>query len=100
MHYSATTHSADKHKHVRDSFNAESHAPTTPPLPCHSSCQQQLAELESQQADAQSTIEALNADKGRLVPQLEELRWQGRQLERKLEDMRADKEAAAQVGGH
>ena len=57
----------------------------------------QVQELTSTRAELSSSVEQLAADKEKLVPQLEQARWQNRQLEKKLEDMAAAKQAAEEV---
>lgn len=59
-------------------------------------------QLESQCAASEaaaSARDALAAEKERLVRSLEEAKWQGRQLERKLQDALANKDEGAEVGG-
>lgn len=58
----------------------------------------QIQELTGTSAELSGTVEQLTVDKEKLVPQLEQARWQNRQLEKKLEDMAAAKAAAEQVG--
>jgi hypothetical protein len=60
-----------------------------------------VTEQLQQAADAKSAAETerdqLAAEKEQLLPQLEQARWQSRQLERKLEEATAGKNVAEQV---
>lgn len=62
---------------------------------------EQLAAAEqlAQERDAAAAErDSLAAEKERLVPALEEARWQGRKLEKKLQEIQADKGEDAEVG--
>lgn len=75
---------------------------------CHACCcwatlrarraaQGEVEELASAKAQLEASLEASGAAKDKLVPQLEQARWQNRQLEKRLEDAAAAKAAAKQV---
>lgn len=55
--------------------------------------------LASERDALASERDALAADKAQLVPALEAAKWQGRQLERKLNEAMANREEGAEVGG-
>jgi outer membrane murein-binding lipoprotein Lpp len=58
-----------------------------------------VQQLSSSNTELAAEREQLTADKDRMVPQLEQARWQARQLERKLEEAAAAKDTAEQVCG-
>ena len=45
-----------------------------------------------------ATAAAAGAEKEKLLPQLEEARWQARQLEKKLSEVQGSQDAVAKVG--
>jgi malic enzyme len=61
-----------------------------------------LTEQLQQAADTKASAEAersqLAAEKEQLLPQLEQARWQNRQLEKRVEEAAAGRSAAEQVG--
>lgn len=63
-----------------------------------------MTEGLQQAAGAKSAAEAerdqLAAEKEQLLPQLEQARWQNRQLEKRLEEATAGKSEAEEVGMH
>lgn len=58
-----------------------------------------MEKLNTAHAELTGSVEQLAAEKEKLVPQLEQARWQNRQLEKKLEDIAAAKQLAEQVCG-
>jgi len=58
----------------------------------------ELQLLATAQIDLTASVQSLTAERDRLVPQLEQARWQNRQLEKKLEDANTATAVAQRVG--
>jgi phage shock protein A len=61
------------------------------------SATEQVEELTSARTELAASVEQLSADKERLVPQLEQARWQARQQEKRAEEASAARALAEQV---
>jgi hypothetical protein len=59
-----------------------------------------LAALELAKEEAMAAAAAAGAEKEKLLPQLEEARWQARQLEKKLAEVKGSQDAVAKVITH
>lgn len=58
----------------------------------------ELQLLATAEIDLTASVQSLTAERDRLVPQLEQARWQNRQLEKKLEDANTATAVAQKVG--
>lgn len=58
----------------------------------------QVDELNTAQIELTGRVEQLTSEKDALLPQLEQARWQNRQLEKQLEQVTAAQQLAEQVG--
>lgn len=65
-------------------------------LLCRSAAEQ-LQQLGEAKATAEAARDQLAAEKEQLLPQLEQARWNNRQLEKKLEEAAAGRSNAEQV---
>jgi chromosome segregation ATPase len=65
---------------------------------CCRSATGQLQEAADARSAAEAERDQLSAEKEQLLPQLEQARWQNRQLEKKLEEAVAGRSKAEEVG--